>query len=132
MFPTLVYNIQHNHKPLSFFRNYRGSDWIDHVKMSYGCPTVTIFKNHYYKLDAHHWLDTYTMPYMSSYTGEFSNHINILVGNTKLVTLLPERSRYSITELKQHSTVTIPPDSEWMICPKSKMLYFLCLTEYSL
>ena len=130
MFSNLLFSIKHNHQPLSLFKKYNGTDWINHIKMEYGCSSTTLFYNKFYKLEAHHWLDTYTLPTMSFYTGLYSTHTKILVGNAKLVALLPEHSTYSITLVDQYSYSRIPPDSEWIILAKSKMLYYLSLTIY--
>jgi hypothetical protein len=67
---------------------------------------------------------------MSSYTGNNKEHIKIVIGDTKLITLLPNHDKYFIQKLMMHSYSYIPSETEWIISPTSSMLYYLRLTEY--
>ena len=129
-FSSLLYHIKHNKSVVSTFSNYQGVDWLKHVQVTHSIPTTTLFSDSCYKLDLHHWIYSYKNPYMSSYTGSNEEHLKILIGHSKLITLLPESSLYNIKPLSIHSYSYLPSDTEWLVSPTSTMLYYLRLTAY--
>lgn len=132
MFYQLLYNIKHNIRPVETFIKYRGMDWMDHVRIVHRYPTYTIYQDKRYQLLLHHWISTYKRPIYPSYSGTTDVHVNLLIGNGKLIMEPPDSYAYIIKHMdaQYHNYLYVPPDTKWMIMPNSKLLYQLELSVY--